>query len=117
MHELGVVEGIREIALRHARSAGAWRIVSVRVVIADTSSFLEDALAMFWEVVCGSTEASGARIEFVHVPAELLCLSCSERFTGGGSSSRCPHCGGEWVKPTAREECFVDSIEVEISGG
>lgn len=61
MHELSVVEGIREIALRHTRSVGAWRIVPVRVVIADTSSHLEDALA--------------------------------------------------------GEECFADSIEVEIYGG
>lgn len=53
MHELGVVEGIREIALSHARSAGASRILSVRVAIAKSSRYLEDALAMFWDEVCG----------------------------------------------------------------
>jgi len=41
------VEGIREIALRYARSARASRILSVRLVIADSSSYVEDALAMF----------------------------------------------------------------------
>ena len=52
MHELGVVEGIREIAVLHARSAGASRILSLRVAIAESSTYLEDALAMFWDDVC-----------------------------------------------------------------
>jgi hydrogenase nickel incorporation protein HypA/HybF len=117
VHELSMVEGIREIALRQARSAGASRIHSVRVVLADYSSYLEDALAMFWDEVCGATEAAGARIEFVRIPGELLCLDCSKSFTGGGKNLRCPDCGRDWVKPTSGNECYVESIEVEIEGG
>jgi len=115
VHELAVVEGVREIALRHARLAGASRVLSVRVVIADFSSYLEDALAMFWDGVCDDTEATGARLEMVRMPGELLCLDCSKNVTGG-KELRCPECGSEWVKPVS-EECFVESIEVEGSGG
>jgi hydrogenase nickel incorporation protein HypA/HybF len=115
MHELSVVEGIREIALRHASLAGASRVVSVRVVIADSSSYLEDALAMFWDAVCVATEASGSRIDFVRIPGELLCLECSKSFTGGGEDLRCPECGSEWVKPISGQECYVESIEVETA--
>lgn len=117
MHELSVVEGIREIALRRARSAGASRILSVRVVVAEFSGYLEDALAMFWDEVCRTTEAAGARIDFVRIPAELLCLECAKSFSGGGEDVRCPKCGSEWVKPIAGQECYVDSIEVETPGG
>ena len=117
MHELSVVEGIREIALRHARSAGASRILSVRVVIAEFSSYLEAALAIFWDEVCGGTEAAGARIEFVRILGELLCLDCSKSFAGGGKDLRCPECGSEWVKPISGQECYIESIEVETSGG
>jgi len=117
VHELSVVEGIREIALRHARSAGASRILSVRVVIAEFSSYLEDALAMFWDEICGATEAAGARIDFVRIPGEWLCLECSKNFTGGGKDLRCAECGGEWVKPMVGQECYVESIEVETAGG
>jgi len=117
VHELSVVEGIREIALRHARSAGASRILSVRVAIAGFSSYLEDALAMFWEEVCGGTEAAGARIEIVRTPVGLLCLECSKSVTAAGEDLRCPECGSEWVKPIAGQECYVESIEVESSGG
>jgi len=117
VHELSVVEGIRETALRHARSSGASRILSVRVVIADFSSYLEDALAMFWDELCSATEAAGARIDLVRVPGELLCLDCSKSSTDGGKDPRCPACGSEWVKPIAGQECYVESIEVETSGG
>ena len=117
MHELGVVEGIREIALRHARSAGASRILSVRVAIAESSKYLEDALAMFWNEACDVSEASGARIEFVLVPAEWLCLGCSKSFAGGREVCRCPQCGSQWVKPVDALECYVESIEVETGGG
>ena len=114
MHELSVVEGIREIALRHARSAGASRILSVRVVIAGYSSYLEDALAMFWQEVCAVTEAAGAGLDLVRMPGELLCLDCCKNYIAG-QKLRCPECGSEWVKPVS-EECYVDSIEVETPG-
>jgi len=117
VHELSVVEGIREIALRHARSAGASRILSVQVVIAEFSSYLEDALAMFWDEVCGATEAAGARIDFVRIPGEYLCLGCLKSFTGGGKDVRCPECASDWVRPIAGQECYVESIEVETPRG
>ena len=60
MHELSVVEGIREIAWRHARSARASHIVSARVVVADSSSYLAHVLAMLWDEVCAATDAVGA---------------------------------------------------------
>lgn len=117
MHELSVVEGIREIALHYARSARASRILSIRVVIADSSSYLEDALAMFWDEVCGATEAAGARFDVVRIPEELLCLECLMSFVGGGNDHRCPECGSEWVKPIEGQDCYVESIEVETAGG
>lgn len=113
MHELGVVEGIREIALTHARSAGASRILSVRVAVAESSTYLEDALAMFWDAVCAGSDVAGARIEFVRIAGQWLCLRCAKRFSGGGADCRCPECAGEWVKPIDEFECYVESIEVD----
>ena len=113
MHELGIVEGIREIALGHARSSGASRILSVRVAIAESSRYLEDALTMFWDLTCGRSEAAGSRIEFVRIPAAWLCLACSETFVGGGEVFRCPGCHSRLVKRVDAAECYVESIEVE----
>ena len=87
MHEISLAEAIRETALRHARLAGASRILSVRVVIAEFSSYLEDALAMFWDEICSATAAAGARIEFQRVPGRSVCLECSESFAIGPDGS------------------------------
>ena len=116
MHELSAVDGIRDLVLHHARSAGASRVLSVRVVIADFSSYLEDALAMYWEAACAATEAAGARIEFVRVRTEAVCLDCTKSFTVR-NYLQCPACGSEWVKPTSEQECYVESIEVETAEG
>ena len=116
MHELSAVDGIRELVLLHARSAGASRVLSVRVAIADFSSYLEDALAMYWEAACAATEAAGARMDFVRVSAEAICLNCTKRFTVR-KHLRCSGCGSEWVKLTSEQECYVESIEVETAEG
>ena len=86
MHELSVVEGIREMALRHARSAEASRVLSVRVVIGGFSTYLEDALVMFWAEVCAATEAAGARLDLVRMPGELLCLVCCKAISAERNS-------------------------------
>ena len=112
MHELSVVEGIRELVLLHARSAGVSRVLSVCVAIADFSSYLEDAMAIYWEAASAATEAAGARIDFVRVRAQAICLDCAKSFTVG-KCLRCPECCSEWVKLTTEQECYVESIEVE----
>ena len=116
MHELSAVVGVRDLVLLHARSAGASRILSVRVAIADFSSYLEDALAMYWGAACAATEAAGARIDFVRVRAEAICLDCTKSFAVL-KHLRCPRCGSEWVKLISEQECYVESIEVEAAEG
>lgn len=106
-----------KIALRQARAAGASRILSVRVVIAESSSYLEDALAMFWDEVSRATEAAVARIDCVRISWRLLCLECATSFTGRETDLPCPECGSYLVNPIAGQECSVESIEVETIGG
>jgi Zn finger protein HypA/HybF involved in hydrogenase expression len=88
----------------------------VRVVVADSTPYLEEALAMFWDEACAATEAAGARIECVRRPGEWLCLDCLHQCSGGGTGPRCPECGSEWMKPISGEDCYVDSIDVDTSG-
>ena len=114
MHELSLVESIKDIALRHGRLERASRILSLRVVIGGLSSHVEDAIVMFWDEISSGTEA-GARLEFVHVPGELLCLHCLKTFAVRGTGFRCPDCDNEWVRPIAGEDCYLDSIQVEVA--
>jgi len=117
MHELSLVESIKDIALRHARLERASRILSVRIVIGDLSSYIEEAVVMFWDEISRDTDAAGARLDFVHIPGELLCLHCLQSFPASSTGLRCPNCRSEWVKPVAGDDCYVESIEVEAMRG
>jgi hydrogenase nickel insertion protein HypA len=113
MHELSLVESVKAIVLRHSRAERASRIVSVRIAVGGLSGYIEEALGMFWEEVSRDTEAAGARLEFLHIPGQLLCLQCSKSFAAGSADDRCPDCVSVWVKSLAGDVCYVDSIEVE----
>jgi hydrogenase nickel insertion protein HypA len=115
MHELSLVESIKDIALHHARAGGGIRVLSIRIAIGDLASYLEEALATYWTEISAGSEVAGARLEFVRISGELLCLSCLKRFPSKRLDCPCPDCGSEWVKTTEGAECYVESIEVETS--
>ena len=117
MHELAVVEGIRLIVETNARAAGARRVLSVRVTVAEFSSYLEDAIAMFWDEVCRDTELEGSRMDVIRVPGEQLCLACCAVFAATRADCRCPTCGSGLVRSVDQVGCSIESIEVEIAGG
>lgn len=112
MHELSVTTSILEIALRHARAAGATRITDLHLVIGQLSSIVDDSVQFYWDIVSENTLAAGSRLHFRRVPAELTCLDCGARYAPGSADS-CPACGSTRAQITAGEEFYLDSIEVE----
>ena len=51
MHELPVTESVLEIALRHAKGAGAERITNIYLVIGQLSSIVDDSIQFYWDIV------------------------------------------------------------------
>jgi hydrogenase nickel insertion protein HypA len=115
MHELSLVESIKDLALHHTRERSGIRVLSIRILIGDLASYLEEALATYWTEISAGSEVAGARLEFVRTPGELLCLSCAKRFPANRLDCSCPVCGSEWVKATNGADCYVESIEIETS--
>ena len=113
MHELSVTESILEIAVRHARTAGATHITDLYLVIGQLSSIVDDSVQFYWELLSQNTLAEGSQLHFRRIPTELLCLSCDHRYTPGRDDFACPVCGGMSIKVVAGEEFYLESIEVE----
>jgi hydrogenase nickel incorporation protein HypA/HybF len=113
MHELSVTESILEIALRHARQAGAGRITGIYLVVGQLSSLVDDSVQFYWDLIAKGTPAEGARLHFRRVPAELLCLECGRRYQPGQDDLACPTCGSPQVKVAAGEEFYLEAIDVE----
>lgn len=109
MHELSVTQNILEIALRHA--AGQ-RISEIELVIGQLSSFVDDSIQFYWDIISAGTPAEGARLRFKRIPAQMRCLKCGENYTLEGDFT-CPQCGAREGRLVAGNEFYVDSISVE----
>lgn len=113
MHELSVTQSLLEIAVRHAESAGAQRITDLYLVQGEFSSFVDEAVQFYWDIIAENTIAEGARLHFRRIPAEMRCLQCGEHYHPGEAELACPQCGGWQAEIVAGEEFYLDSLEVE----
>lgn len=93
MHELSLMENVREMALSHARAHGAARIESITLRIGSLAGVEPDALCFAFEVVMAESIADQARLVIVNVQAECHCAVCAREFTAEDGCCECPFCG------------------------
>jgi hydrogenase nickel incorporation protein HypA/HybF len=115
MHELSLAEGALDVALRHARRAGAARVVALQFVVGEFTMFEETSLGFYWERVSEGTEAAGSEIRVRRVPARFVCTSCEAEFEPEGETWHCPHCHSAGIRMTSGDECYLESIDVEAA--
>jgi hydrogenase nickel incorporation protein HypA/HybF len=116
MHELAVTESILEISLRHAEEAGAERIKDLHLVIGQLSSFVDDSIQFYWEMISKDTPAEGSQLHFRRIPAEMQCQACEQRFSPGELDFNCPACGGVDVRITAGDAFYIEAMDVDMPG-
>lgn len=115
MHELPVTENILKIALRHANEAGASHITDVYLVIGQLSSIVDDSVQFYWDLLSNGTPAQGSQLHFRRIPTEMVCLSCSERYSSDVEDLACPKCGGVSIRVVAGEEFYLEAIDVDVA--
>ena len=113
MHELAVTQNILNITLRHSESANATRITHIFLVIGQLSSFIDDSIQFYWDMISQDTIAVGATLHFKRIPAELRCRKCEQSYFPDGKDLVCPTCGGLDVQVIAGDEFFVEAIDIE----
>ena len=113
MHELPVTESVLEIALRHAKGAGAERITNIYLVIGQLSSIVDDSIQFYWDIVSKDSLAQGAKLHFRRIPTEIECLDCHHLYQPGRELACCPNCGSCQVKVIKGEEFFLEAIDIE----
>jgi hydrogenase nickel incorporation protein HypA/HybF len=113
MHELSVTQSLLEIALRHAREAGARRVTDLYLVIGEWSSIVDDSVEFYWDMIAQGTLAEGARLHFERIPAQAACTDCGREYAPTGESLLCPACGGSRIRLLAGDQFQLDSIAIE----
>lgn len=113
MHELPITQRILEISLDHAHHAGADRIIAIYVVMGQFSSFVDDSIQMYWDIISEGTIAVGAALYFQRVPAEMRCLDCGHTRPMQTLDFVCPQCGSKRGEVLGGDALYVETIEVE----
>jgi hydrogenase nickel incorporation protein HypA/HybF len=111
MHELSITEGILSIALG---AAGGRRITAINLVIGDLSSFVDDSVQFYFDILTRGTLAESAALNFQRLPATATCSDCGQVFgVKAPLMPECPQCGGVHLAISGGRELRVESIEVD----
>lgn len=120
MHELTITQSVLDVTLKHARQAGAERILRIHLTIGDLSGIVDDSVQFYFDFVSKDTLAEGAELVFRRVPARFRCRACGEQYELEEGARRqayygwsCPACGELQPEILGGREFLVDSIEVE----
>jgi len=107
VHEFGLAEGVLDTVRRRAAGRAVRR---VRLRAGVRHAIVEASMAHAFELVAAGTEAEGAALELVTVPARLTCRSCGWSGDTVDVLARCPGCGGESVDVTGGDELVLESL-------
>jgi len=115
MHELSITQNILEITLEHAAKHQAQRITSIRLVIGQLSSLVDDAIQFYWDIISDGTAAKGAQLVFKRLPARLHCQACGHDYPLNAEGYTCPNCGQDAAQVVGGQEFYIDSIDIQTA--
>lgn len=93
MHELSLMEAVRDLALERAQQHGAGRITVVGLRIGTLAGVEPEALEFAFPVAMAGTMAAGARLVIETVQALCRCGACGLSFEAFDGVCECPACG------------------------
>ncbi|HEY3374987.1 MAG TPA: hydrogenase maturation nickel metallochaperone HypA [Candidatus Aquicultor sp.] len=114
MHELGLTQGIIDIAIDNAQQNNATKILKISVKAGKLMALVEDSMQFYFDYLTNDTIAKGATLVIEHVPVIIKCHACGETSEVDEFGIHiCPKCGEITVELVSGKEFYVDSIEVE----
>lgn len=115
MHELPVTQSLLKLAVQHAEAAKATRITHIYIKIGQLSSYVDESVQFYWDLISKGTLAQGATLHFHRVPMELECRDCAHCFEPTGASFECPKCKSDHVQVVSGDVFQLVGLDVEKS--
>ena len=112
MHEVSIMESAVRMAVDAAKSAGASRVLALRLRVGTLSGAAPEALRFAFDVVCRDTIAEGASLVMENVSAMGWCPVCSEEFQCADFISECPRCHNTNGELRRGRELEIASVEI-----
>ena len=113
MHELPVTQRLLELAVKHAEAAGAARVADIHLEIGQLSSYVDESIQFYWDLIAKGTLAEGAKLHFHRVPMELECEDCHTGFQPNGACFECPKCKSDRVQVVSGDVFQLVGLDVE----
>jgi len=113
MHELAVTQSLLALCLERAESQMAQRVSDIYIEVGELSSYVDESVQFYWDIISEGTAAQGATLHFERVAMQLECRDCREQFEPGKTSFVCPACHSERVQVVAGEGLRLMAIDIE----
>jgi len=113
MHEMSLVEGVRELIEDAAKREGFAHVRSVRVEIGQLSGVEREAFEFCFDLAMRGSLVEGARLDIVATPGRGRCPGCGQETALALVYDACEHCGELPVAVIAGTEMRVIDLEVE----
>jgi hydrogenase nickel incorporation protein HypA/HybF len=113
MHEMSLVEGVRDLIEDAAAREGFSRVKQVRVEIGQLSGVEREAFEFCFDIVMKDGITHGARLEVIATPGRGRCPDCGRETALAVVYDPCEHCGAVPVAVIGGTEMRVIDLEVE----
>jgi hydrogenase nickel incorporation protein HypA/HybF len=107
MHEFGLCEGVLEAVQK--RAAGR-QVSGIRVRCGVRHAVDPASMAQAFGLVAAGTEADGAAMDLVTVPATVTCRGCGAASESTDLLPVCPRCGGADIELNGGDELTLESV-------
>ena len=113
MHELALMEALRERALEQAERHGGGAIRSITLRVGSLAGVELEALELAFAVVMEGEGAAPVQLKIEPVVARCFCSSCAKNFEAVDGCCECPGCGRISHHLVAGRELDLVSLELE----
>jgi len=107
VHEFGLCEGVLDAVQK--RAAGR-QVTGIRLRCGVRHAVDEASMAQAFGLVAAGTEADGAAVEVVQVPASVTCRDCGQASESNDQLAVCPKCGSADVEVSGGDELVLESV-------
>ena len=113
MHEVSIMTEALRMAEDAAQTAGAGRVLKLRLRVGSLSGVVPDALRFAFDVVRENTLAADATLEIEAVAAAAWCATCQAEFECADFFNECPLCHQPGGDLRRGRELEIADVEVE----
>ena len=114
MHEISLLEQVRDILLEHSISQDFTKVSQVTLEVGALSCVEEEALRFGFDVVMQGSLAEGAELTIICINGLGFCQVCQQSVSIQSLHDPCVLCGSFGVKVVQGEEMRIKDLQVVV---